>query len=454
MSSFKTELIESITAQAEIIGNNSTAALAFKDQKAAEEILSAMRSAPNIKYAVIYAGDGTVFARYRRNDVKEDFSPPPPQKDIHHFTTHRLDLFRSIMLDGRQIGTIFLESDLRELYSRLKWHIVIVFVIIVASLFLSSGLSSKLHQTITKPMTKLVQIMQAISKNKDYSTRAPVYSHDEMGYLTEGFNDMLEQIQLRDAELESHRKHLEKLVGTRTAELESVNAKLNLELAERRRIEEQIKASLKEKEVLLREIHHRVKNNLQVISSLISLQGSYTKDKRMIENINETQTRIKTLALIHEKLYQSKDLARIDFAGYIKNLTNYLFRSYGVSGSITLDIKIDNVFLDIDMAIPCGLIVNELVSNSLKHAFPGMTKGNIVISLNRENENKFILAVGDNGIGFPKDIDFKNTKSLGLQLVNILADQIKGGIDLYSEVGTTFIIRFEALKDIKEMKGA
>ena len=241
MNTFKRSLLDGLIVQAEIIGSNSTAALSFKDQKAAAETLTALSSATNIEYAIIYAEDGTVFARYHRNDMKGDFTPLLPQKDSHNFGVDHVDLFHGIVLDGKNIGTIFIRSDLKELYSRLKWYTGIVVIIIGTSLFLSFLLSSRLHQTITKPVIELVRVMKTISKDKDYSIRAPILSHDEMGSLTEGFNKMLEKIQEREAELELHRKYLEEQVSGRTAELSKTNEQL-------RQREEELKKRVKELE--------------------------------------------------------------------------------------------------------------------------------------------------------------------------------------------------------------
>lgn len=217
---------------------------------------------------------------------------------------------------------------------------------------------------------------------------------------------------------------------------------------QRLQTEDQIKASLKEKEVLLREIHHRVKNNLQIISSLLNLQSRYIKDKQVLHVFKESQDRIKSMALIHKKLYQSKNLARIDFAEYVRSLIADLFRSYNADYDlITLKTNIDDVFLGIDTAIPCGLIINELVSNSLKYAFPEGGQGEIRIDLHSEKEGKFSLIVSDSGVGFPKDLDFRNTESLGLQLACTLVDQLQGTIGLDRTGGTKFKIAFTEPKN-------
>jgi two-component sensor histidine kinase len=219
------------------------------------------------------------------------------------------------------------------------------------------------------------------------------------------------------------------------------------EITERKRAEEQIKASLKEKEVLLKEIHHRVKNNLQVISSLLYLQSKDVKDREALEMFQESQYRVRSMALVHERLYQSKDLAKVDLAEYARSLANYLFRSYGVNSNIIeLKINVDDVFLGIDTAVPCGLIINELVSNSLKHAFPDGREGEIRIELWSNHDSQFTLMVSDNGVGFPKDLDFRDTQSLGLQLVNTLVDQLEGTIKLDRSGRTSFEITFTELK--------
>jgi PAS domain S-box-containing protein len=196
-------------------------------------------------------------------------------------------------------------------------------------------------------------------------------------------------------------------------------------------------------EILLKEIHHRVKNNLQIISSLLYLESTYFKDKKVIEKFTDSQNRVKSMALAHEKLYQSKDHASIDFSDYIQNMGNFLLQSYSIkSKNVKLNIHVDDVFLGIDTALPCGLIINELVSNSFKHAFPAGREGEISITLDSDN-GTFILIVSDNGISFPTDLDFRNTESLGLQLVNNLVEQIEGTIELDRSSGTAFTITFE-----------
>ncbi len=266
-----------------------------------------------------------------------------------------------------------------------------------------------------------------------------------------------------------------------------------IEITETKLMEDKLKASLNEKELLLHEIHHRVKNNLQIISSLLSLQSKYIKDDETLKIFKESQNRVMSLAMIHEKLYKSSNLVQIDFAEYINDLADKLFYTYKISPDIIqLNINIENIFFDIETAILCGLIINELVTNSLKHAFPAASgrgptdeksadlkkgdcgpdfqcdhstegidpttnsfnnpckKNRIDIKLNEVDED-FVLSINDNGTGLPEDFDFENTTSLGLQLVNSLVDQLDGNITLDKNRGTNFKIIFKTMKYKKRL---
>jgi PAS domain S-box-containing protein len=219
------------------------------------------------------------------------------------------------------------------------------------------------------------------------------------------------------------------------------------DITERKRAEEAVQASLREKEILLREIHHRVKNNMQVISSLFNLQGGYIKDEEALRILKEGQTRIRSMALVHEKLYQSGDLSKIDLAGYIQSLSTHLFHVYLVDpNQVRLETEFADVTLDINSAVPCGLILNELISNALKHAFPAGRKGVLMIRLRRGKDGAVELRIADNGVGFPKGLDFRCTESLGLQIVSLLVGQLKGTIKLAGKNGTAFTVAFHEIK--------
>lgn len=220
---------------------------------------------------------------------------------------------------------------------------------------------------------------------------------------------------------------------------------ISTDITDYKTIETQIRASLAEKEVLLKEIHHRVKNNLQIISGLLYLQSRYVEDKQTLQVLQDNRERIQSMALLHEKLYGSENINKIDFPDYISNLTNNLFISYGVNTDfITSKLNIDPLSLDIDTAIPCGLIVNELISNSLKYAFPQGKSGTIEIEFKSVEKNGFELIVSDNGVGFLGELNFQNKKSLGMRLVHSLATkQLEGTLEVNGSQGTRFKIQFK-----------
>ncbi|MBI4286003.1 MAG: AAA family ATPase [Chloroflexi bacterium] len=240
---------------------------------------------------------------------------------------------------------------------------------------------------------------------------------------------------------------------TQMTELLTSQAAISIEnsrlVEEMKKADQQVKKSLREKEVLLKEIHHRVKNNLQIIHSMLNLQLPFIRELGALDAFKESQNRIHSMALIHEKLYQSETLSRIDLAEYIENLADNLFLSYqGTERAIRPTVHIENVSLDVDTVIPCALIINELVSNSLKHAFPASSPraddgGEIDISLCRDGGNRLILTVKDNGIGLPQDFSIDRSASLGLQLVDILVQQLKGALRIGSNGGAAFTVSFE-----------
>ncbi len=234
----------------------------------------------------------------------------------------------------------------------------------------------------------------------------------------------------------------------RTAELSWASELLQQELTERKQAEQAIQASLKEKEVLLKEIHHRTKNNLQIISSLITLQSGLLKDERVVSIFDDSQSRIRSMALIHEMLYQSENLAEVKYSEYIHMLISH-FRDtyYSNLQRIEFIVNIDEIFLSIDHAIPCGLILNELVSNALKYAFPNDQAGRISVDFQMDGK-EYILRVQDNGVGLSNEIDFPNSNTLGLRLVSSLVDQLQGSITLDRSVGTKYTLRFQDIVDV------
>lgn len=218
---------------------------------------------------------------------------------------------------------------------------------------------------------------------------------------------------------------------------------IGFDITENKKNEERITQSLKEKEVLLKEVHHRVKNNMQVISSILNLQSSYVKDAYALNLLKECQNRIKSMAFIHESLYQTKNFESVNFSEYITTLSKNLVHTYSInSKNIKLVLTLDKLFLNLDSSIPCGLIINEIISNSLKYAFPDNRDGIIFVTL-KVDRNQVRIEAGDNGVGIPQGIDIKYTETLGLQLVDTLVEQINGTLVLERNKGTKFIIEFK-----------
>ncbi len=292
------------------------------------------------------------------------------------------------------------------------------------------------------------KIIKDIQSDQEYFVEAqysPIF--DQESKVVGGLAVLRDSTQRRAAliKLEQTKAQLEEMVKERTKELSVANEELQKEVSQRKLVQEQINESLKEKIVLLREIHHRVKNNLQIVSSLLNLQAGYITDKKILEVFKESQTRIRSMALIHEKLYQSRDLDKINFSDYIDSLIKDLFRTYRSQlNNVKIRCESGQIFLEIDQAILCGLIINELISNSIKHAFIDRNDGEIVVKL-YNNEDNYQIMVVDNGIGFPKEIDIENTDTLGLQLITSLTSQMAGKLEITSNGGTSVQISFKSL---------
>jgi two-component sensor histidine kinase/CheY-like chemotaxis protein len=205
----------------------------------------------------------------------------------------------------------------------------------------------------------------------------------------------------------------------------------------------ELERRVKEKDILLGEIHHRVKNSLQVVSSLLSLEAARIQDATVIEMLQTTQNRIRSMALIHQTLYQSKDFARVDFHAFLRSFVPTLVQSFSIHPErVEVNFHVAEVRLPIDAAIPCGLIVNELVSNALKHAFRGEMTGKIEIDFAHDSNKHAVLSVSDDGVGIPEDFNFERSESLGIQLVYLLAGQISGTVKVERKNPTRFVIRF------------
>ena len=306
-----------------------------------------------------------------------------------------------------------MQSRAITIRNNLIWVLLSIFIIVTFSAWLYNR---DTVQPIRQITLRFQQLQAGTPESEMY---LPVHNNDEIGELVQWFNTFLNS------------------------------------LDERRKAEAHLEASLKEKEVLLKEIHHRVKNNLQVISSLLNLQsGQLPPDGSVSNALRDSQNRIRSMALIHERLYSSSNLAQVDFSEYVENLTIYLVHSYRIDiNLIRLRVNIDAVYLNIETAVPCGLIINELTSNALKHAFPDRRTGEICIDLRQKPDSDILtLIIVDDGIGLPEDTDRTNT--LGLQLVDTLVQQLDGTMTVTNNQGTRFEITFEASSVINPDKEA
>lgn len=270
-------------------------------------------------------------------------------------------------------------------------------------------------------------------------------NHGDWDFISAGLVPLIAQNQVTGfITLLSH-DH-EKFSVSQIEILESLGREVGAAIS-RIKTEDKIKRSLKEKEILLKEIHHRVKNNMQIISSLLSLQAGYLNDENAVNALKECQGRIMSMAMIHENLYQSDTLSGIKFADYIDRLVKDLFHTYNIdSERVKVNIDADEIILDIDTAIPCGLIVNELITNSLKHAFPDDTEGEISIRMQQSPEGYYNLSLKDNGIGLPEELNITDSTTLGLLLINSLIRQLEGELEVKRNQGTIFLISFKKLE--------
>ena len=261
------------------------------------------------------------------------------------------------------------------------------------------------------------------------------------------------------------KQNLARLAPAVEREIKDVRARRGRDVAERalneseerlteqgERLEHQT-TLLHQRETMLREIHHRVKNNMQVMSSLLSLQSRAASNPEISKMQEENQNRIQSMALLHEILYQSEDLAVVDFSKYLRRMVDHLFRSYGVDNrQIRLRTALDSVGLELDDALPSGLLISEVVSNSLKHGFPEGRKGEVRIVLRRQSPSTVLLVVSDNGVGLPDNLDWRKSRSLGLRLVQVLAQQLRGNLDIRSQDGTEVRLVFSASSSLAQRR--
>lgn len=489
MVSFRRSVVNSLTVQAQIIGNNSTAALSFNNPTVANEILGALKAAPNIAQATIYTTDGMVFARYLRDGEDVDTASPSPAKNGYRFALNHIVLDQPIILDGESIGTIRMESDLREFNARLLWYAVIMLFVFSGAFCVAFLLLSKLQRAITSPILDLAKVTSAVSRKGDYSVRALVSRDDELGSLAQGFNEMLIQIQSRDSELELHRRYLEEIVASRTAELANANEQLQRELAERWLTEEKLQRYSEE----LRDINDELKSFAYIVSHdlrapLINIKGFASeldlalKDlipllEQAASNLDDKESERVRCALQQDAPealgFITSSVSRMDTLINAVLKLSYMGRREikpekvsvieivnSILGSLQHQIEQRNVTVTVG-ELPVIIIdrtaleqiIGNLLDNAVKYLEPGRP-GRIKVTACAEVDGT-TFRISDNGRGIaPKDMgkifelfrrgDCQDIRGegMGLAYVKTLVRRFGGRIECESEpgVGTTFSV--------------
>lgn len=354
------------------------------------------------------------------------------------YTLQGADYTYRVIIEEMKEGVITLDSEGVILYSNMQFAEMMkapLERIIGSSIYeFISTLESRMFERLFHKAEKGFGRAEITFLSEDRTEVAIALSltnlrHQNVNEFCAILTDITER-KIAEKKLKEAHANLEKKVEERTKELVKANTDLRSEIKERKIIEKKLASSLKEKEAMIREIHHRVKNNLQIISSLLNLQSKYIKDPMIEEIFMESHNRIRSMAMIHEKLYQPKDFSKIDFKQYVNELTANLFNSYKASHkNIRMYVDINDIYLSMDTAILSGLIINEVISNSLKYAFPvdgKFEKKEITIALSQKDEKNYILKISDTGIGFPTDYNADLNDSLGVQLVSIFTEQLDG----------------------------
>jgi len=294
---------------------------------------------------------------------------------------------------------------------------------------------------ITKPFKKDILLARVKSQLQEFNLRQTL---KKKNYLLQGEIDKKYEAEISLLEINERLTNANMSLKTEIENSRVIALQLKAEVIERKQAEEKVKQSLKEKDLLLKEIHHRVKNNLFIVSSLLESQADYVNNPELIKILENSQNRIMSMALIHEQLHCGEGLSKIDFQQYLTTLTENIIDSC-FTKKINFHSKIEQAYINIETAHPCGLIVNELISNAVEHAFPNLEQGKIIFEFNQDELGNFNLLFKDNGIGFPDDKDFYHSESLGLDLVSTLVEQLEGKIAMKNNNGTEITISFKEL---------
>ena len=471
---FRKNAVQELTVMADVIGRNCVAALVFDDEAHVTETLGSLQADRSIFKACIFKKNGKLLGEYiQAVDLQTKKNPDFKENGVF-FDDGFLELYRPILFDGGLVGTVYIKSNLSQMTSILKNHAQTTAFVMLLSLLLAFLLSSRLQKIITLPITKLANFATSVSENKDFSLRSEKHHVDEIALLVDAFNNMLQEIEDQNRRLVLSRQEaeesavnaheltgemtrmniklqeeirvrkgmenkLEDLVNQRTSQLRKSNEQLVKEVMERIAAEEILSTSLEEKNLLLGEIHHRVRNNLQVISSLLDLTRRRTVNPEARAVLTDATSKIHTMAFIHSQLYESENFNRIEMGSHVKKLSSHLSQIYGAwkKGIITV-FDCSDLYLSVSQAIPCALILNEIISNVFKHAYQEEMAGKCHITVKTIEENKASITVKDEGVGIPENMDIEKNGTLGLKLIkNLILRQLKGEFHLENNGGGT-----------------
>lgn len=437
--SFRQLVIESTVPKAEMVAIHLRRPLVMHDAWSAQEILATLASDPSIVGAYLFNNDAKPFAYYQRQQSpgtgtlrkpeipladKEEILPLLASKSHQVlFSLQYLSVFVPIVQNNETIGTVYLVSTLDPFYLRLLWWLFAAVIATVFATTIGLTIARKMQRRISDPLSELAGMMRQVTEDGDLTPRSLVRGEGEIATLAGGFNQMLEAINARDNELLTINFGLEGRIAERTEELT---------------------LAVQEKELLLREIHHRVKNNLQIISSLLSLQMKKIHDPLASQALRTSLSRIRSISLIHEQLYLvGPQAATNDLGTYLRDLSQEIFRLHSISPErIRLHLDLAVVRIDFDRLIHLALIFNELLTNTFKHAFPREGSGDVTIHL-RQRGNQIVLTVQDNGEGLPPNFLLETTPTVGLQLTRNLIRQAKGQFNLLRNApGTEAVVAY------------